>query len=96
MSSENSVLAGSLLTASTWRHLSNTYDAGSRTLYVNGAQMSGRAQAGSIKISAGPRAIGGDCVGGGYFQGLIDEVCVYNRALPASEVRTDIALGVAG
>ena len=43
-----------------------------------------------------PLSIGGDRVGGDYFQGLIHEARVSNRALPVSGIRTDMALGVAG
>ena len=95
MSSENIVSGGSLLPANTWTHLAMTYDGVSQILYVNGVQVASRAQTGAIKISAGPLRIGGDSIWGDYFQGLIDEVRVYNRALSASEVQADMALAVA-
>ena len=95
MSSEQSVSGGSPLPANKRTHLATTYDGVSQILYVNGVQVASRAQAGSIKISAGPLRIGGDSIWGDYFQGLIDEVRVYNRALSASEIQADMALGVA-
>ena len=95
MSAENIVSGGSLLPANTWTHLASTYDGANQILYVNGVQVASRAQSGAIKVSAGPLRIGGDSVWGDYFQGLIDEVRVYNRALSASEIQADMALGVA-
>jgi len=95
MSSENIVSGGSSLPANTWTHLATTYDGANQILYVNGVQVASRAQTGAIKVSAGPLRIGGDSIWGDYFQGLIDEVRVYNRALSASEIQADMALGIA-
>ena len=95
MSAENVVSGGSSLPANTWTHLATTYDGVNQVLYVNGVQVASRAQSGPIKVSAGPLRIGGDSIWGDYFQGLIDEVRVYNRALSASEIQADMTLGVA-
>src|SRR2546422_5448745 len=35
--------------------------------------------------------IGGNSVSGEYFRGVIDEVRIYNRALAASEIQTDMS-----
>ena len=40
--------------------------------------------------STGSLGIGGNAVWGEYFKGLIDEVRVYNRALSAGEIQTDM------
>ena len=95
MSAENIVSGGTALPANTWTHLATTYDGTNQILYVNGVQVASRAQSGAIKLSAGPLRIGGDSIWGDYFQGLIDEVRVYNRALSASEIQADMTLGIA-
>ena len=45
---------------------------------------------GSIIANTGPLRIGGNAIWGEYFNGLIDEVRVYNRALSASEIQGDM------
>ena len=45
---------------------------------------------GAIRSPAGALRIGGNAIWGEYFAGLIDEVRVYNRALTAAEIRTDM------
>ena len=59
-------------------------------LYVNGAQVASRAQTGSIATSTNPLQIGGDGTYGQYFQGMIDEVRIYSRALAQTEIQTDM------
>jgi hypothetical protein len=44
-----------------------------------------------IPPSAGPLRIGGNAVWGEFFQGRIDEIRVYNRALSLSEIQADIS-----
>ena len=45
---------------------------------------------GAIGASTGMLRIGGNAVWGEYFKGLIDEVRIYNRALSAGEIQTDM------
>ena len=45
---------------------------------------------GAIVASTGALRIGGNAIWGEYFAGLIDEVRVYNRALTAAEIQTDM------
>jgi hypothetical protein len=82
------------LTANTWTHLAGTYDGATLRLYVNGVQVAILAWTGTIATSANPLQIGGDSIYGQYFQGQIDEVRIYNRALSASEVLADMATPV--
>ncbi len=63
-------------------------------LFVNGIQVASKAQTGAIKTSNGNLSIGGDSLYGQYFAGLIDEVRIYNRAISASEIQTDMNLPV--
>src|SRR5262249_53074169 len=65
-------------------------------LYVNGALVSSQARAGALATSANPLQIGGDGIYGQFFQGLIDEVRVYNRALNQLEIQSDMRTAVSG
>ena len=86
-----------LLPLNAWSHLAATYDAATLRLFVNGVQVASRATTGAIATSTGVLRIGGNSVWGEYFKGLIDEVRVYNRALSAAEIQTDMSrpIGVA-
>ncbi len=78
------------LTRNTWAYLAATYDGATLRFYVNGVQTASRAQTGNIATSANPLQIGGDSIYGQYFAGMIDEVRIYNRALSAAEIQTDM------
>ena len=54
------------------------------------------AQTGAIATSASPLRFGGNSIWGEYFNGRIDEVRVYNRALTATEIQTDMNTGIGG
>ena len=77
-----------------WTHLAVTYDGANLRLYVNGVQTASRALTGSIVTTTGLLKIGGNAVSGEWFNGLIDEVRIYNRALTAAQIQTDMALPV--
>ena len=84
----------SSLAPNTWWHLTATYDGQTQRLYVNGVKVSERAQTGSIQTSSSAMHIGGNSIWGEYFQGTIDEVRIYNRALSSTEVDTDYKTAV--
>jgi len=79
-----------------WSHLAATYDGSTLSLYVNGNLASSIPANGAITTSTGALRIGGNSVFGDYFQGLIDEVRIYNRALNIGEVRSDMSTPVGG
>ncbi len=84
-------LSGTLqLPVNSWTHLAVTYDGVTLRLFVNGTQVGSRAVAGSIPASTSPLRMGGNAVWGEYFDGLIDEVRVYNRALTQAEIQNDM------
>ena len=67
-----------------WTHVALTYDGTTLRLYVNGVLASaGGADGAHPDASTSPLWIGGNSPYGEYFQGVIDEVRVYNRALIA-------------
>src|SRR5262245_40245131 len=82
--------APAVLPLGTWSHLASTYDGATLRLYINGAEVASRVQTGSIASSTAPLTIGGDGVFGQFWAGLIDEVRVYNRALSAAEIQSDL------
>ena len=73
-----------------WTHVAMTYDSTTVRLYVNGTQVATRAQTGTIQSSSTPLWIGGNQPYGEFFNGLLDEVRVYNRALSQTEIQTDM------
>jgi chitodextrinase len=87
-------LGPAVLGTGTWAHLAATYDGSTLRLYVNGTAVSSIAKSGSLRTSTNPLQIGGDSLYGQYFQGLIDEVRVYNVALSAPQIQADMKLGI--
>ena len=79
-----------ILSANTWTYLAATYDGTTLRLYVNGVQVASQAQTGAITTSTNPLQIGGDSLYGQFFQGTIDEVRIYNVALTAAQIQTDM------
>jgi hypothetical protein len=71
-----------------WSHLAMTYDGVSLRLYVNGILVSTRAAAkptvNGLKLAIGAYKTSN------FFEGLIDEVRIYNRVLSATEIGTDM------
>jgi hypothetical protein len=86
--------ATAVLAANAWTHLAVTYDGATLRIFVNGVQVATRAQAGALTTSAGVLRIGGNGVWGEYFQGRIDEIRLYNRALSAAEIQADMAAAI--
>ncbi len=78
------------LAVNTWTHLALTYDGANLRLYVNGAQVSSAARTGTISSSTNALQIGGDNIYSQRFAGLIDDVRIYNNALTAAQIQTDM------
>ena len=85
-----SALAGTTqLPLNTWTHIAATYDGTTLKLYINGSMVSSKSTSITIRISLDPLRIGGNTKWGEYFNGLIDEVRIYNRALTNLEIEND-------
>jgi glucose/arabinose dehydrogenase len=82
------------LPANTWTHIAITYDGSQLRFYVNGVLVETRNQTGAIVTSPGALRIGGNTVWDEYFAGTIDDVRVYNRALTAAQITTDMNTAV--
>lgn len=92
---DTAAFATAALGLNTWMHLTETYDGSTIRLYVNGVQVSSLAQTGAIATSTKPLQIGGDSDWGQYFKGMIDEIRIYNGALTATQIQTDMNTPVA-
>ena len=78
------------LALNTWTHLAATYSGSVLNLYVNGTQVASQPATGQIVSSTGALKFGGNAIWSEWFNGLIDEVRVYNRALSAAEIQADM------
>ena len=58
--------------------------------FVNGTETGSLNRTGSIDTSNNPLGFGGNNIWSEWFNGLIDEVRVYNRALTPTEITTDM------
>jgi hypothetical protein len=85
-----------VLSTTAWTHLAATYDGVTLRLYVNGTQVATRAMTAAMRTTTSPLRIGGNAIWSEWFNGLIDEVRVYNRALTAADVVTDMNTPVGG
>jgi VCBS repeat-containing protein len=88
---EVGVVGPSSVSTTTWTHLAVTYDGAMLRLFVNGTQVATRALTAPITASTGALRIGGNSVWTEFFQGRIDEVRIYNRALSAAEIQADMS-----
>lgn len=82
------------LPTNAWTHLAFSYDGATLRLYVNGVQISSLAQTGNIASSSNALQIGGDSIFGQYFDGVIDEVRVYNIPLNQPQIQSDMSTPV--
>lgn len=78
-----------------WSYVALTYDGSTLRLFVNGRQAASRSTTGTIERTGNPVWFGGNHPYGEYFDGLIDEARVYDRALTEAEVRADMGIPVA-
>jgi hypothetical protein len=90
----NRTSEGMALPANAWTHLAGTYDGTALRLFVNGVQVASAPVGGSIASSTGPLRVGGNGLWGEFFQGRIDEIRVYNRALTQPEIQADMTTPV--
>ena len=77
-----------------WTHVALTYDNATLKLFVNGTQVASRTTIGAIQATDSPLWIGGNNPYGEFFQGLIDEVRVYDRGLTQADIQADMNVGI--
>jgi hypothetical protein len=77
-----------------WSHLAATYDGTTLRLYVDGTLVAPVPVTGSLPATSGALRLGGNDVWNEWFQGLMDDVRIYDRALSEAEIRQDLATPV--
>lgn len=86
-----SALTTGLPPINTWSHLAAIYDGAGLKLYLNGSLVTSNSGSGAIPSTADPLFIGTKsdvAPGGDRFNGELDEIRLYNRALTLSEIQT--------
>jgi hypothetical protein len=72
-----------------WSHVVVTYDGAAMNIYVNGQQVATRAASGALPVSTDPLYFGTRTPSANpseHYNGLLDDVRMYSRALSATEV----------
>ena len=95
-SSDRQVTGTAPLPLGAWSHLAATYDGAALKLYVNGNLVGNKPVTGTMAVTGNPFRIGGDGPYGEFFEGQIDEIRIYNRALSEAEIQLDRDTPVGG
>ena len=70
-----------------WKHVVLTYNGSELVFWINGIKQTPTITSGSVPANSNNRLIGVGFPDYYYFNGLIDEVRIYNRALSAEEIK---------
>ncbi|HEY0459455.1 MAG TPA: LamG-like jellyroll fold domain-containing protein [Pyrinomonadaceae bacterium] len=85
------------ITPGVWTHVAGTFDGDFLRIYVNGVEVgSTQTNFHTITLSAEPLLIGRNAVNGTGYNGKIDELALYNRALSAAEIQAIYNAGTTG
>jgi fibronectin type 3 domain-containing protein len=87
----NYVDSGRTPTIGQWQFVAGTYDGSTARIYVDGVLAASKTYAGNVGDSNTWRIGAYGSPAGGFFDGRIDNVRIYDRALSASEIQTDMA-----
>src|ERR1044071_892620 len=95
-SSVNNVFSIGTIPTNTWTHVAGIYNGSSLLIYINGQLNNSAPSTNGIFPGTAPLIIGSTLFSGSFFDGLIDEASVYNRALSTSEIAAIYNAGSAG
>ena len=90
------VIATDPLVPGVWTHIAATYDGTTLRLYVNGIEVNNQPLTGSIPTSTDPLTLGGNPIWGEAYDGLLDDIRIYNRPLTPAEIQADMTTPVGG
>lgn len=83
-----------------WTHVAVTYNGSAVAIYYNGVLQTSAARSGSLTTSSDPLIIGcklaTSCAAGDAFNGTLDDVRLYNRALSVEEIQALAQAGQTG
>ena len=80
------LVGSTALAAGRWYHVAATYDGAAWKLYLNGIQDGSKSESGNLVSGSNPLYIGTQSIGSNPFNGSVDDVHVYRRALSPQEV----------
>ncbi len=89
-------VCGGTLTTGAWTHIAGTYAAGSFALYLNGARVANASRTGTLAVNANAVTIGNRGQLDRAFDGGIDEVRIWSRALTQAELQANMASELGG
>jgi hypothetical protein len=79
---------------STFAHVVGVYDGGQLLLYINGALRETTDDARPLITTSARTIVGENSTSMGWFAGTMDELAIYDRALPAETISAHHALGI--
>ena len=84
-----------VITAGVWHHIAVTYDGDMMRIYVDGSEVGSTKKSGAINTNSSVlAAIGAQPQGDKLFDGLIDEVRLYNSPLTVEQIQTDMTVQI--
>jgi CubicO group peptidase (beta-lactamase class C family) len=82
-------ICGGELLSGTWRRIAGTYDGAQFTLYLDGVRVASAARTGAVAVNAAPLTLGNRPALERPFDGALDEVRIWSRALSAAELQAN-------
>jgi hypothetical protein len=89
------VTSPSSLPLNTWTHVAVTYSGSMLRLYINGVEVNRRPTSGRLVAGNAPLRIGGNSIWGEFFDGMIDEVRIYDSAIAPADIQRDMNTPIA-
>jgi hypothetical protein len=84
-------VAGGSVPINTWTHIAGSWDGSNMRVYVNGAVVGTFARTAAVLTGTVPMSIGADynnSTATEFFDGMMEDVRLYNRALSSNEIQT--------
>jgi hypothetical protein len=85
--------SGSTIELNNWHHVCGTYDGTTARIYVDGTEAASASEPGGITSASETVYIGGRPSAVDYFDGYMDDIRIYDRALNADEI-SELASGL--